>query len=217
MERLARTAAARRRHLRETIAAVWEERAGTPPVTFVESRVRHRTAARPVPSETSEQIGGLIGLVAGHHHSFVRRELPRINQLLGHVRAIHGTGDIALTRVAELWAEVTDELFGHVRHEERLLFPLVIGLLGAVAPVRVPPDDLLHVVEDVEIEDLGIEVLLTGLGDAIDDVQVDPAASDDWEAFRAAIAELEADTRLHLGIERTQLFPAVVELTAAFR
>jgi regulator of cell morphogenesis and NO signaling len=147
-------------------------------------------------------IRDLVDHIEATHHSYLRAETSRLIALGDKVRSVHRERhpelDDVVTTLRQLWAEVEP----HLATEESELFPACRDLDGGSRPAR---------------------RVLTGLrddheaaGDLLDRLRADtggftPPADGcgSYRAFYAGLAELDADTRLHVHKENNLLFPAV--------
>src|SRR5690554_5620356 len=65
----------------------------------------------------------LIDYIINNHHTYVYRMLPVLNAHTQKIAAVHGSNHPELKRVAEVFAEVNNEMKHHLMKEERILFP----------------------------------------------------------------------------------------------
>lgn len=168
--------------------------------------------AAPLPTNG---IGGLIDHIVSNHHTYLRRELPRLAELMGKVVAAHGDAHPEVHQVSATLAELTADLLPHLMKEEKVLFPLAIELLGAIEatafhcgtvqnPIRV-----MFAEHDRAGELLATLRHLTGGYTAPDD------ACPTWRALYAGLAELESDTHHHVHLENNILFPEIIAVESA--
>ena len=166
-------------------------------------------------AEVREVYAFLDGLAT--HHAYLWRELPRIEALADKVTSVHGARHPELAAVRDAVQELRTELEPHLSKEERVLFPLVRGLaagndVGAPTPcggsVRNPISVMLR--EHDRAGDL-LDRLRALTGGYVP--PADGCAS--YVAYYRALAEVEADTHLHVHKENNLLFPAVVTLEEA--
>jgi iron-sulfur cluster repair di-iron protein len=69
-------------------------------------------------------IAELCEHIVRAHHDALRRELPRIDQLLATVMRVHGARDPEPHDLQRLFGALRAELESHIETEERVLFPL---------------------------------------------------------------------------------------------
>jgi regulator of cell morphogenesis and NO signaling len=161
-------------------------------------------------------IGGLIGYVVSTHHTYLRRELPRLSALMDKVVAAHGKNHPEVGSVRRLLAEVSADLLPHLEKEEQVLFPLTIRLLGAVGPLDFHCGSLGNPIRVMLAEHDRVGELLAELRSASADYNPPADACPTWRALYAGLAELESDTFRHVHLENNLLFPAISELEARF-
>ena len=151
------------------------------------------------------------------HHRYLWDELPRLTALLDKIVGVHGERHPELSVVSEVFAELRADLELHLAKEERVLFPAIRELALASAPPAFRFGSVENPISMMVIEHDHVGELLTRLRTATDDygVPVDGCAS--YRACFEALAELEADTHLHVHKENNVLFPAVVQLEQSAR
>jgi regulator of cell morphogenesis and NO signaling len=159
---------------------------------------------------TAGEVGRLIGHVVATHHTYLRRELPRLNDLMTKVVAAHGAAHPEVGRVAATLREITDDLLPHLAKEERVLFPLAIELLGAVGPTAFHCGSVMNPIRVMHLEHDRVGELLAELRHLTDAYRPPADACPTWHTLYAGLAELEADTHTHVHLENNVLFPAVI-------
>jgi regulator of cell morphogenesis and NO signaling len=140
------------------------------------------------------------------HHRYLWAEIPRISELVDKIVTVHGDRHPELAKVQRLYNELRADLEPHLVREEEHLFPM-IRELAATGPVS----DRQALVSQIEalasehetVGDLLDELRRTTSGYA---TPADGCAS--YAACYLALAELEADTHLHVHKENNVLFPA---------
>lgn len=157
----------------------------------------------------------LVDHLEAVHHRPLDAELPRLAALSEKVRDVHGDRHPELVDVDATLTELRADLEPHLRKEEVVLFPMIRELATAdVAPsfhcgTLRNPISVMLVEHDRAGELLHRMRTLTG-GYAPPD---DACAS--YRALYEGLADLEADTHLHVHKENNVLFPMVLELEAA--
>jgi regulator of cell morphogenesis and NO signaling len=192
------------------LAAVERELAAA--VTVEADRRRATTAGT---DELPDDVGALIGRIVATHHTFLRRELPRLDDLMGTVVAAHGTRHPEVHEVARLLVELTDDLLPHLMKEEKVLFPLAIELLGAVEPPSFPCGSVTNPIRVMHLEHDRVGELLAELRRRTGAYSTPADACPTWRALYAGLAALELDIHTHVHLENNVLFPRVVALEAA--
>jgi regulator of cell morphogenesis and NO signaling len=155
----------------------------------------------------------LVDHLEATHHAYLWRELPRIEALADKVTTVHGAHHPELVAVRDAVRELRTELEPHLAKEERVLFPFIRRLAadGVAAPapgggsVRNPIAVMLR--EHDRAGDL-LDRLRALTGGYVP--PADGCAS--YREYYRTLAEVEADTHLHVHKENNLLFPAVVAL-----
>ena len=81
--------------------------------------------------------GDLADQIVATHHVYLRRELPRLSELIDKVVAAHSSNHPELVEVRQTFAVLRQELEMHLMKEERVLFPLVKQLEAALEPFSI--------------------------------------------------------------------------------
>lgn len=162
---------------------------------------------------SKEPIGAVLDHILGVHHTFVKRELPRLVQLMDKVNRVHGANHAdTIPEMAAIWKGVAFDLEQHLAKEEEILFPMIRALErggasgghgaggghcgGVGAPMRVM---------EWEHEEAGkqldrMRTLANGY--------VPPAdACGSWRALWSGLDEFERDLHMHVHLENYVLFP----------
>jgi regulator of cell morphogenesis and NO signaling len=157
------------------------------------------------------RLAELCSHIVATHHAFLRRELPRLRDLLGKLARVHGDQKPELRDLLAVFEPFAADLSEHMAKEEQVLFPLITWIESGdvpttpfvLQPIAVMESE--HAVAGRALEEMR---LLTG-GYAV------PA--DGCNTFRAAMAgmaELEADMHAHVHKENNILFPRATRLVA---
>jgi regulator of cell morphogenesis and NO signaling len=168
-----------------------------------------------VTTPATETVASLIGHIVATHHTYLRRELPRLADLMAKVVAAHGERHPEVADVQATLAELTDDMFPHLVKEERVLFPLTIELLGAVAAIEVHCGSVANPIAVMHAEHDRVGELLAALRHQTGGYLVPDDACPTWRALYAGLAELEQDTHAHVHLENNVLFPKIIALEAA--
>ena len=146
-------------------------------------------------------VEALIDHIVTVHHQLLRREAPRLLELGRKVRDVHGGNHHALFDVVDTLERLWSELAPHLDEEERETFPALRSLADGSATSI----DLQHLADDHE----AAGALLDRLRRATASFTVPGDGCASFRAFYGGLAELDADTRLHVHKENNVLFPAV--------
>ena len=148
------------------------------------------------------------------HHRYLWDELPRISALLERIVAAHGARHPELSVIAARFAEVRADLEPHMTKEERVLFPMIRELVASSELPSFHCGTLRKPISVMLAEHDRVGELLAELRHLTDDHTPPADGCASYRACFAALAELEADTHLHIHKENNVLFPAVVRLEA---
>jgi regulator of cell morphogenesis and NO signaling len=178
---------------------------------------------RPAPVEeglddrwNSASLAKLADHIVETHHAYVRRESPRLTDLLEKVRSRHATAHPELRRIQELFHGLASELADHMLKEERVLFPMIKRL-----------EEARQVDEAGGASFRGIEFPIQRMmaehndaGEALSGIHSLTAAfqppADACPSFRAlyrGLEEFERDLHRHIHLENNILFPRAMEMT----
>lgn len=186
------------------------------PVDDVRAALAELGAAPPmVASGPADDIGSLIGFVVGHHHTWLRRELPHLGEQFARVIAAHGEHHPELDATRRTLDEVVDDLLPHLLKEERVLFPLAIELLGAIELPSMHCGSVRNPISVMHLEHDRVGDLLATLRAQTDGYRVPDDACPTWRALWAGLAELESRTHEHIHLENNVLFPKITALEAS--
>ena len=150
----------------------------------------------------------LVDHIEATHHRYLREALPRISGLVDKIATVHGDRHPELAEVRRLYTELRSDLEPHLVREEEELFPMIRRLAAGTGSAT--HDGALV----AEIEALASEH--ETVGDLLDQLHgitsgyatpADGCAS--YAACYQALADLEADTHLHVHKENNVLFQAV--------
>ena len=169
------------------------------------------TPSRPL---VADDIAGLIGQIVTEHHTYLRRELPRLTDLMGKVVAAHGDRHPHVFDIAATLTELSNDLLPHLAKEEQILFPLTIQLLGAVERTEFHCGSVMNSIRVMHAEHDRAGELLATLRQQADDYTPPADACPTWRALYGGLADLEADTHHHVHLENNVLFPRILGLDA---
>lgn len=168
------------------------------------------------PAEPAPWTGLSAGELADHiestHHAYLAEALPRLDALVDRVVGAHAERHPELLDVQRSFGELRTDLEPHLMKEERMLFPMIRALDTADT---VPEFHCGSVRNPIGVmcseHDLAGE-LLAELRDLTDTWSVPDDGCASYDALYRGLAELEADTHMHIHIENNILFPAAIDL-----
>jgi regulator of cell morphogenesis and NO signaling len=159
-----------------------------------------------------DDAAAIVDDIVATHHRYLRDELPALEQLAEKVEGVHGERHPELAEVRTLVTAIRTDLEPHLDKEEMVLFPAIRRLVdgqrdfpfGPVAsPIRV-----------MRVEHDRAGELLAALRRASGGFTTPADGCASYQLLYARLAQLEADTHLHIHKENNVLFPRVMALEA---
>jgi len=160
----------------------------------------------------SMQPAELVDHVETTHHRYLKQEMPRLSELADKVMRAHGERHPELNRVAEVFAEIRNDLEPHLRKEEDIIFPMIRTLASASSMPSFDCGSIAKPIAVLEREHSVVGGLLAQLRELTDGYQAPADTCASTKALMVGLAELEADTHLHVHKENNHLFPTVKAL-----
>jgi regulator of cell morphogenesis and NO signaling len=155
----------------------------------------------------------LVAHIVSRYHETLRRDLPVLRELAVKVAHRHG-GDVpALLAVREVVERLIDEMTSHMAKEEGVLFPLIVRLAGDGGDALPLPID--GPVRAMEHEHDEVGEMLHTLRALTQGFVAPESACNSFRGLYQMLAELEADTHVHIHLENNVLFPRAEELAEA--
>lgn len=179
---------------------------------FADLTVGAAGATESAPGWATMSLAELVDHLEGTHHEYLWAEMPRLTQLAEKVLAVHGERHPELTDIATCYATIRADLEPHLTKEERMLFPMVRELSSASAAPAFHCGSLRNPISVMLAEHDTVGELLAQLRGLTNGYQPPADACASYDALFAGLAELEADTHLHVHKENNVLFPAIVDL-----
>lgn len=156
----------------------------------------------------------LISHIIGHHHAFLRRELPRLGVLAEKVARVHGDHAPNTIEVERVFAAMRAELEEHMMKEEQVLFPFIEKLeSGSDTPfptIGAP-------ISCMEHEHDAVGKALEQLRNLTDEFEPPMDACNSWRVLYHGLRELEKDLHQHIHEENNVLFPRALAMEEALR
>lgn len=158
-------------------------------------------------------LAELCDHIESTHHDYLRRELPRLHQMIHKVAAVHGERYPWMIEVLEEFVPFTRELTSHMMKEEQVLFPMIRRMEadgtraadhcgGTIAnPVRM----MEHEHDDAGDALRRMNELTNGYSPPAD-------ACNTFRASLDGLREVELDMHQHVHKENSILFPRALEL-----
>lgn len=174
-----------------------------------------RVGPETTPDWVAMDPSALVDHLERTHHRYLHRELPRLDALAEKVATAHGGRHPELLDVLADVKDLRDDLEPHLAKEEKVLFPMIRELCNGDAAVAFHCGTLGNPISVMLIEHDRAGALLEQLRERTDGYVVPTDGCASYRALYEGLAELEADTHLHVHKENNLLFPAVLELESA--
>jgi len=158
-----------------------------------------------------EGIDGLVDHLEATHHAYLRDTLPRLVALADKVAGVRGANHPELIAVAGMVHAIRADLEPHLLKEEQVLFPMIRQLAAADAAPAFHCGSLSNPIRVMLSEHDTVGESLADLRACTDAYRVPDDGCASYRALYTGLAELEADTHLHVHKENNLLFPAVLE------
>lgn len=171
-------------------------------------------AARDEPPAPWASMGvvQLVDHLESTHHRYLHAELPRLSALVAKIHDVHGERHPELADVRARYEELRADLEPHLAKEERVLFPMVRELATASTQPTFHCGSLTNPISVMLAEHDRAGELLEELRALTSDFTPPEDGCASYRACYEGLAELEADTHLHVHKENNLLFPAVMRL-----
>jgi regulator of cell morphogenesis and NO signaling len=151
----------------------------------------------------------LVDHIETVHHHYLWAEMPRITALVDKIVSVHGERHPELAEVQRLCSELRADLEPHLTSEEQELFPMVRRLVATTGGSGSHDPALVAQIEVLAAEHETVGDLLDELNRVTSGYTTPTDGCASYSACYRALAELEADTHLHVHKENNLLFPAV--------
>jgi len=164
------------------------------------------------PEWASMTPDALVDHLEGTHHAYLHVELPRWSALAEKVTAVHGTRHPELAEIQRTYEMIRADLEPHLAKEERVLFPMIRELVAATTAPRFHCGSVRNPISVMLLEHDAVGELLATLRRLTGGYQAPADGCASYRTLFEGLAELEADTHLHVHKENYLLFPAVVAI-----
>jgi regulator of cell morphogenesis and NO signaling len=187
---------------------------GADPHTTVAELAARLVAEPDTAAWTTMTPDALVDHIEATHHRFLWDEMPRLTALVDKILSVHGARHAELVDVAACWAGLRADLEPHMLKEERVLFPMIRELAASTELPSFACGSLRNPIAVMLSEHDAVGGLLAELRRLTDRYTTPADGCASYAACYAALAEIEADTHLHIHKENNVLFPLVTRLEA---
>jgi regulator of cell morphogenesis and NO signaling len=185
------------------------------PEVVIAELTAHPVTAEPPADWIDLAPAELVDHLEATHHRYLKDVLPRLTELAAKVSRVHGEAHPELIRVADVVQEIRADLEPHLRKEEEVLFPMIRSLATASTQPSFHCGSIANPIAVMEQEHVAVGALLEQLRALTNGYQAPAGTCASTQSLMAGLAELEADTHLHVHKENNHLFPAVLTLETA--
>jgi len=157
----------------------------------------------------------LVAHILQVHHAYMKGALPKVNELARKVLHAHGAhhGDM-LQRVYDLYQALDDELSGHLRKEEAVLFPYIVAAeahrQGAFESPAACFGSIENPIHQMEHEHESAGQTLMELRKMTGDYRLPEDACPTFRALYEELERMEGDLHQHIHLENNILFPRAI-------
>ncbi len=170
------------------------------------------TQVEPVADTAAMALTELADHIEQTHHSYLRSEFPRLDELTNKVASVHGEQNPRLHQVREICLALIAELSDHMMKEEQILFPMVRQLDSSDIAPTFHCGSLANPIQQMESEHSQAGTALERLRELTNGFTPPDGACNTYLAMLDAIAHLERDLHLHIHKENNVLFPRALEM-----
>ncbi len=164
----------------------------------------------------SWELDFLIDHIVNIHHAYVEESLPIILQYSNKVATVHGHHYTEVIEINNLFTEVANELAGHMKKEELILFPFMKQLIVANregTPAPQPPFGTVNnPINMMEAEHEHVGEIFKTIAKLTNNYTPPEDACNTFRALYASLDEFEQDLHQHIHLENNILHPKVIAL-----
>ncbi len=150
--------------------------------------------------------------IVATHHEYLRRELPRLSELTRKVADAHRDRHPEWDEVREVYENLRFELHLHMQKEEHVLFPAIMQMEQANAPLRFHFGTVANPIRMMEHEHDTAAQALDDLRRLTNNYTPAEDACPTTRAMLEALETLEKDLHLHIHKENNILHPRAIAL-----
>ncbi|MCP4190037.1 MAG: iron-sulfur cluster repair di-iron protein [Planctomycetaceae bacterium] len=141
------------------------------------------------------------------HHAYLRKELPRLTELVDKVASAHGANHPKLGGLQEVFAALRAELEPHMFKEEQILSPAIRQMEEAASSPHFPFGTVANPIRMMEHEHDNAGNALARIRELTDDFLLPDDACNTYRVMLDSLRQLEGDLHQHIHKENNILFP----------
>ncbi len=150
------------------------------------------------------------------HHSFMKKEMPRILSFLEKVSSKYGTRHNELYKISELFVDLSNEITHHIREEETIVFPRIKQLeQNGFEPI---PLDIKHYqylelpIIDMEDDDEDVDNKMDIIRKLTNNYTPPADSCTTFKLLYASLGSFEIDLHQYVHLENNILFRKALQL-----
>lgn len=148
----------------------------------------------------------LIDFIVENHHTYVTEAIPEIQALLDKVCAAHGDDTPELLEIRQDFADLAEELTGHMRKEEFVLFPAIKRLEAQSLSSHPLIEALQTPIEAMEHEHDSAGALIKNIRKVSNNYTPPEFACPTFKITFKKLQEFDQDLMRHIHLENNILF-----------
>jgi regulator of cell morphogenesis and NO signaling len=156
----------------------------------------------------------MCDIIEASHHAYLRRELPRLTQLVDKVLSVHGAQHSWLRQLADAFTQLREELVPHMFKEEQILFPAIRVIEQSRTVTHFPFGSVDNPIRMMEHEHDVAGQALKVLRETSSGYRLPEGGCNTFRAMLSGLEELELDLHQHIHKENNVLFPRASRLAA---
>ena len=161
---------------------------------------------------TSKSLADMCDEIEATHHAYLKRELPRLTQLVDKVVRVHGEQHPWLVRLGTSFQQLRDELNPHMFKEEQILFPAIRTIEQSGTVPSFPFGSVDNPIRMMEHEHDVAGQALRDIRESSSDFTLPDGGCNTFRAMLDGLRELESDLHRHIHKENNVLFPRISKL-----
>ncbi|GAB4336756.1 MAG: iron-sulfur cluster repair di-iron protein [Candidatus Abyssubacteria bacterium] len=165
----------------------------------------------------NESVTSLVEHIEQTHHTFMKEQLPRVQNLLVKVVKAHeATHGRMLSQLQSVYQSLRMEIEQHLMKEEQILFPYIRQIadyaLGIGEKPLVHCGSIQNPIRQMEHEHDNAGDALARMRELTSDYDLPGDACPTFEALYEGLKSMEADLHEHIHLENNILFPKAADL-----
>lgn len=194
--------------------ACWRGRVDAQTVLVELTEVASKHSSQPREDFSARSLTEMCDSIVDTHHEYLKRELPRLTQLLEKVISVHGDQHDWLTTLKTAYKHLRDELTPHMFKEEQVLFPAIRTIEQSGKVPAFPFGSVDNPIRMMEHEHDVAGQALRDIRAVSSGFTLPEGGCNTFRAMLDGLRELEADLHQHIHKENNILFPKASQRAA---